>query len=178
MADVLPHHAHLQPLHPNPLGPNPLPPACSDLNHTNQFITGLALCSLANICSAEMARDLAPEVERLLSSNNSYVRKKVRPHLPACLPAPHPGLASQPVTCPPPLWFGIQAALCSVRIIRKVPELVENFIGPATSLLTDKHHGVLLTGVQLATELCAASPTALEHYRKVLDPHEGRRLGC
>nr|KAJ0204782.1 hypothetical protein LSAT_V11C500292730 [Lactuca sativa] len=37
-----------------------------DLNHTNQYIVGLALCALGNICSVEMARDLAPEVERLL----------------------------------------------------------------------------------------------------------------
>ncbi|KAH9800747.1 hypothetical protein KPL71_000786 [Citrus sinensis] len=37
-----------------------------DLNHINQYIVGLALCALGNICSAEMACDLAPEVERLL----------------------------------------------------------------------------------------------------------------
>ena len=37
---------------------------------------GLALCALGNICSAEMARDLAPEVERLLASQNPYLRKK------------------------------------------------------------------------------------------------------
>lgn len=35
------------------------------------------MCALGNICSSEMARDLAPEVERLLNSNNSYIRKKV-----------------------------------------------------------------------------------------------------
>jgi hypothetical protein len=50
---------------------------CSDLNHSNQFIVGLALCALGNICTAEMARDLAPEVEKLLHNNNSYIRKKV-----------------------------------------------------------------------------------------------------
>ena len=48
----------------------------NDLNTRNQYIVGLALCALGNICSNEMARDLAPEVEKLLGSNNSYVRKK------------------------------------------------------------------------------------------------------
>lgn len=48
----------------------------NDLNTRNQYIVGLALCALGNICSNEMARDLAPEVEKLLASTNSYVRKK------------------------------------------------------------------------------------------------------
>ena len=48
-----------------------------DLNHSNQYIVGLALCALGNICSAEMARDLAPEVERLLQFRDPNIRKKV-----------------------------------------------------------------------------------------------------
>lgn len=48
-----------------------------DLNHSNQYIVGLALCALGNICSAEMARDLAPEVERLLNSRDPNIKKKV-----------------------------------------------------------------------------------------------------
>ena len=48
----------------------------NDLNSRNQYIVGLALTALGNICSAEMARDLAPEVEKLLGSSNSYIRKK------------------------------------------------------------------------------------------------------
>lgn len=48
----------------------------NDLNSKNQYTVGLALCALGNICSAEMARDLAPEVERLLQSTNPYIRKK------------------------------------------------------------------------------------------------------
>lgn len=48
-----------------------------DMNHTNQYIVGLALCALGNICSAEMARDLAPEVERLLQFRDPNIRKKV-----------------------------------------------------------------------------------------------------
>ena len=48
-----------------------------DLNHSNQFVVGLALCALGNICSAEMARDLAPEVERLLQNRDPNTKKKV-----------------------------------------------------------------------------------------------------
>lgn len=48
----------------------------SDLRHTNQLVVGLALSALANISSAEMARDCAPEVEKLLESQNLYIRKK------------------------------------------------------------------------------------------------------
>ncbi|XP_022978311.1 AP-1 complex subunit gamma-2-like isoform X2 [Cucurbita maxima] len=105
-----------------------------DLNHSNQYIVGLALCALGNICSAEMARDLAPEVERLLQFRDPNIRKK--------------------------------AALCSIRIIRKVPDLAENFVNPAASLLKEKHHGVMITGVQLCTELCKHSSEALEYFRK------------
>ncbi|BAT99552.1 hypothetical protein VIGAN_10100400 [Vigna angularis var. angularis] len=105
-----------------------------DLNHTNQYIVGLALCALGNICSAEMARDLAPEVERLLQFRDPNIRKK--------------------------------AALCSIRILKKVPDLAENFINPATALLREKHHGVLITGVQLCTDLCKISAEALENIRK------------
>lgn len=105
-----------------------------DLNHSNQYIVGLALCALGNICSAEMARDLAPEVERLLQSRDPNIKKK--------------------------------AALCSIRIVRKVPDLAENFMSPATALLKEKHHGVLIAGVQLCTDLCRASPEALGYLRK------------
>ncbi|PAN25604.1 hypothetical protein GQ55_4G325800 [Panicum hallii var. hallii] len=105
-----------------------------DLNHSNQFIVGLALCALGNICSAEMARDLAPEVERLLQNRDPNTKKK--------------------------------AALCSIRIVRKVPDLAENFMSAAASLLKEKHHGVLISAVQLCTELCKASTEALEYLRK------------
>lgn len=49
----------------------------NDLNSADQYVIGLALTALGNICSAEMARDLSPEVDRLLSSGNPYLRKKV-----------------------------------------------------------------------------------------------------
>ncbi|KAH6770756.1 Adaptor protein complex AP-1 [Perilla frutescens var. hirtella] len=105
-----------------------------DLNHMNQYIVGLALCALGNICSAEMARDLAPEVERLLQFRDPNIRKK--------------------------------AALCTIRIIKKVPDLAENFINASAALLKEKHHGVLLTGAQLCTDMCKVSTEALEYFRK------------
>jgi hypothetical protein len=40
-------------------------------------------------------------------------------------------------------------------------------MGSAASLLKEKHHGVLLSAVQLCTELCKASIEALEYLRKV-----------
>ncbi|XP_052173857.1 AP-1 complex subunit gamma-2-like isoform X2 [Diospyros lotus] len=105
-----------------------------DLYQSNTYIVGLALCALGNIGSEEMARDLAPEVEKLLQFRDPNIRKK--------------------------------AALCSIRIVKKVPDLAENFIKPSAALLKEKHHGVLLTGLQLCTDLCKVSAEALQYFRK------------
>ncbi|XP_047224329.1 AP-1 complex subunit gamma-like 2 [Girardinichthys multiradiatus] len=48
----------------------------NDLSHSNQHVQSLALCTLACMGSAEMCRDLAPEINRLLRSSNSYIKKK------------------------------------------------------------------------------------------------------
>ncbi|KAM9718716.1 AP-1 complex subunit gamma-like 2 isoform 1-T2 [Menidia menidia] len=48
----------------------------NDLSHSNQYVQSLALCTLACMGSAEMCRDLAPEIERLLRASNSYIKKK------------------------------------------------------------------------------------------------------
>ncbi|TGZ47223.1 hypothetical protein CRM22_011042 [Opisthorchis felineus] len=48
----------------------------NDLNHSTTYVVSLALCTLGSICSAEMSRDLAGEVERLTKSSNSYLKKK------------------------------------------------------------------------------------------------------
>ncbi|KNZ52053.1 AP-1 complex subunit gamma-1 [Puccinia sorghi] len=117
----------------------------NDMNHSNMYIVGLALCTFANISSEEMSRDLVNEVEKLIGSSNTYIRKKVRFILHEC-----------------------QAALCATRIIKKVPELLDHFITKATSLLSDRNHGVLLCGVTLVTEMCALDPEALQTFRKAV----------
>lgn len=49
-----------------------------------------------------------------------------------------------------------KAALCAMRICRKVPDLQEHFLEKATNLLADRNHGVLLCGLTLVTSLCEA----------------------
>jgi AP-1 complex subunit gamma-1 len=94
----------------------------NDLNHSNQYVVGLALCALGNIASVEMSRDLFTEIETLISTANPYIRRK--------------------------------AALCAMRICRKVPDLQEHFLEKAKMLLSDRNHGVLLCGLTLAIDLC------------------------
>ena len=96
----------------------------NDLNHSNQYVVGLSLCTLGNIASIEMSRDLFGEVEKLLASSNPYIRRK--------------------------------AALCAMRIARKVPDLQEHFLENAKALLNDRNHGVLLCGLTLVTSMCEA----------------------
>ena len=65
-----------------------------------------------------MARDLAPDVKKLMRSSTIYIKKK--------------------------------AAICAVRLLQKVPELVEDFRDAALALLEERSHGVLLGAVAAA----------------------------
>ncbi|TFK71641.1 Adaptor protein complex AP-1 gamma subunit [Pluteus cervinus] len=108
----------------------------NDMNHSNMYAVGLALCTFANIASEEMSRDLANEVEKLLGSSNTYIRKK--------------------------------AALCALRVIKKVPELTDHFTAKAKNLLTDRNHGVLLSAITLVTEMCQIEPMILDEFRNAV----------
>ncbi|KAJ2063073.1 clathrin associated protein complex large subunit [Coemansia sp. S2] len=48
----------------------------TDMHSTDDYIVGLALGTLSNVASSEVANDLVDEVERLLDSPRSYLRKK------------------------------------------------------------------------------------------------------
>lgn len=47
-----------------------------DLSSTDQHIVGLALTVLGDLASADMARDLLPEIEMHVESKNAFIRKK------------------------------------------------------------------------------------------------------
>jgi AP-1 complex subunit gamma-1 len=49
-----------------------------------------------------------------------------------------------------------KAALCAMRICRKVPDLQEHFIEGSKTLLNDRNHGVLLCGLTFVTSMCEA----------------------
>lgn len=48
----------------------------NDMQHPNAFVVGLALCCLGNIASPELARDLYTNVDKLMNSSNTYLKKK------------------------------------------------------------------------------------------------------
>eukprot|EP00656_Telonema_subtile_P022488 TRINITY_DN2363_c0_g1_i1.p1 TRINITY_DN2363_c0_g1~~TRINITY_DN2363_c0_g1_i1.p1 ORF type:complete len:835 (-),score=260.72 TRINITY_DN2363_c0_g1_i1:189-2693(-) len=47
-----------------------------------------------------------------------------------------------------------KAALAAIRVIRKVPDLAEEFLERVSSLLNERNHGVLITAVSLLCEIC------------------------
>lgn len=93
----------------------------SDLTSENKFVAGLALCAIGNLATADMSRDLAPEVDKHLKSPLAYLRKK--------------------------------ACLAMARCLLKCPDMVEDFVERVAGLLKDKSQGVLLTVVQLITQV-------------------------
>jgi len=106
----------------------------NDLQAQNQYIAGLACCSIGNIASPEICRDLSPEVEKLMVGSNPFVAKK--------------------------------AALCSIRILRKCPELVDVYVERVGTLLGSRNHAVLLTSLKLMREMCLIEPPMVEQLRR------------
>ena len=79
-----------------------------------------------------MARDLISDVEKILKSNNAYLKKK--------------------------------AALATIRLLKKEPDLVEHITERIAPLLKDRAHGVLITALQLLTDIFDICPEQKEHF--------------
>ena len=99
----------------------------NDINNSNQFISGTALCALGNIGNHEMCLALSREVQNQLVAENPLIRKK--------------------------------AALCAMRIIKKVDDIEDKFNNRLTALLEDKNHGVILSACSLLIHLLETNPT-------------------
>lgn len=69
-----------------------------------------------------------------------------------------------------------KAALCALRIIRKVPELMETYVSKTRVLLNEKNHGVLLTGITLMTEMCKQSDELKQNLKREVVPILVRHL--
>ena len=61
----------------------------------------------------------------------------------------------------------IQAALCALRVVKKVPDIADHFIGKAKNLLTDRNHGVLLAAITLVIEMVQIDESILNEFRSV-----------
>ena len=68
-----------------------------------------------------------------------------------------------------------QAYLAAVRIVRKVPELYENFTGRAKAIFQERNHATILTGLTLVAELARIDPQLIGQFREVR-PHVRRAL--
>ncbi|GMF25881.1 unnamed protein product [Phytophthora lilii] len=61
-----------------------------------------------------------------------------------------------------------KAALAAIRVFTKVPDLVEDFTESILGLLRSKHHGVLLAGVQLITEVVMLDAENLKRFSSLV----------
>eukprot|EP00013_Stygamoeba_regulata_P010912 CAMPEP_0177681762 /NCGR_PEP_ID=MMETSP0447-20121125/30897_1 /TAXON_ID=0 /ORGANISM="Stygamoeba regulata, Strain BSH-02190019" /LENGTH=892 /DNA_ID=CAMNT_0019191217 /DNA_START=41 /DNA_END=2719 /DNA_ORIENTATION=- len=63
-----------------------------------------------------------------------------------------------------------KAALCAVRIMRKAPEIMSQFVDKIKTLIVDRHHGVLLTATTLMVEILETGKRKPRKYLRPLVP--------
>ena len=61
-----------------------------------------------------------------------------------------------------------KAALATIRLLKKEPDLIEHMSERIVGLLKDRSHGVLITGIQLMTEVIEQLPEMAEEYRRLV----------
>lgn len=113
-----------------------------DIKSTNPYVAGLALCTLGNIASPELAKDLYADVDRMLDNDPNHSSNISTPYLRK------------------------KATIVAAKLIDKDPDLSELFIGRIPMLLREKSHGVLLGALHLVRETFIHDPTSREILRK------------
>lgn len=83
-----------------------------------------------------MSRDLAVDVEKLIKTSNPYLKKKVNHAQDWCFSCLNSNIGFNHDL--------FKAILCAIRIIRKVPDLMEIYVPCARNLLNEKNHGNLI----------------------------------
>eukprot|EP01130_Rhizamoeba_saxonica_P018090 TRINITY_DN8960_c0_g1_i1.p1 TRINITY_DN8960_c0_g1~~TRINITY_DN8960_c0_g1_i1.p1 ORF type:complete len:857 (+),score=195.70 TRINITY_DN8960_c0_g1_i1:31-2571(+) len=73
------------------------------------------------------------------------------------------------------IYLRKKAAICSIRILRKIPSLMEEFIPKIKSLLGQKNHGVLISAVTLVSAMCEIDNANIRYLRRLV-PHLVRIL--
>jgi AP-1 complex subunit gamma-1 len=61
-----------------------------------------------------------------------------------------------------------KAALATIRLIKKAPELIDTFLPNVVVMLTDKMHNVLLTSVTLVTAIVEVDPSFIEKFTRLV----------
>lgn len=117
-----------------------------------------------------MARDLAPEVEKLIRGNNSYLRKKVRRDCFCCCRVCMDWITKADLS----LDLGVgkkhktQSALALIRMLHKEPDLLEHMAEKVVGLLKDRSHGVLNSALQLIIEILIMDPSQAQTYSRLV----------
>lgn len=96
----------------------------------------MALAALSEICTADMCRDLASEVCKLMGTATHYIKKK--------------------------------AILAATRIIRKVPETIDEFMVKIEGLMEEQHHGILLSTLALIDDILQLRPQNKNKFKKFI----------
>ena len=107
-----------------------------DLTNSSQYIQALALITIGNLATQDMARDLTTDVEKILKGSNSFLRKK--------------------------------AALATIRLLKKEPDLIEHLADRIVALLKDRAHGVVITGTQAMLDILEIDPEYKEEFAKAV----------
>ena len=105
----------------------------ADLASDKHNVVGMALSAIANTANADMCRELAMDVVRLMAPGS-------------------------------PTSIRTKAILAGSRIVRKCPDLIEDYLQPALALVDETHTQTLGAGISLMLEIVKQDPERLSRF--------------